>query len=263
MPNITPEERAVARLDAIHTRAVITLGKLDTATRYAVPSVTRIGYQPSSPDETDTAFAAFVAKCKRPVLVVGAGAGNAVPAALAAGAPSIVVNELSGAALGKLYQRIAPGDRKRLSLKLARFPAELGIAPGTLGAIHASRVLRYLPPADVEEGFDCAFSWLAPGGKLFVHDSTPYTPANADFTVEFELKKAAGKHWPGFVADPAATDPHLPPALHVFDADVLAAAATRASFVVETCRMFTPAALPDFMRLDGRECVELVARKPA
>ena len=54
----------------------------------------------------------------------------------------------------------------------------------------------------------------------------------------------------------------VPPWLHVFDDGVLSAAVRQAGFVVEWTRMFSRTGLPDFCRLDGRENLGLVARKP-
>jgi SAM-dependent methyltransferase len=183
-------------------------------------------------------------------------------AALAAGA-SAVAPDLSGVHLDVLWQRVPP-VRRRLTLRVGRFPVELGFPAGAFDAVHAARMFHFLPPADVEAGLARAFDWLAPGGRLFLHASTPYDPDTADFIPVFEARKAAGERWPGVVVDPARHAEHnLPPLLHYFDADPLARAARRAGFRVVSCREFTAANLPDYLRLDGRECVHLIARKPA
>lgn len=134
-------------------------------------------------------------------------------------------------------------------------------------AIHASQVFHFLTPDEVETGLRLAFRWLRPGGRLFILAATPYQATHARFISAFSERKTNGNPWPGVIEDIRGYNTHwsadlVPPWLHVFDEDILAAALRRAGFVVEWGRMFSRTGLPDFCRLDGRENLGIIASKP-
>jgi SAM-dependent methyltransferase/GNAT superfamily N-acetyltransferase len=211
-------------------------------------------------------FVRNVAQCKFPVLDIGAAYGVATIPALEAGA-TVVANDISSEHLDELRGRTPPRLLERLTTLPGKFPGELVFPPESFDAVHASQVLHFLTPDEVAAGLEAAFRWLRPGGRLFVLAATPYQATHAGFAPEFQKRKAGGERWPGLIDNVRAYNTHwsadlTTPWLHVFDDDVLSTAVRAAGFDVEQARLLSRAGLPDFVRLDGREHVGLIARKP-
>lgn len=226
----------------------------------------RMGWSGEAVNEVSRQFIGCAAGCRYPVLDIGAAYGVAAIPALAAGA-TVYANDLCDEHLSELRRRAPPEHLARLTTIRGRFPHDLGFSDGSLGAVHASQVFHFLTPGEVEDSLRLAFRWLRPGGRLFVLAATPYQATHAGYAPVFAARKAEGDPWPGVIENIRAYNTHwsadlVPPWLHVFDDDVLSAAARRAGFVVEWARMFSRTGLPEFCRLDGRENLGLVARKP-
>jgi SAM-dependent methyltransferase len=69
----------------------------------------------------------------------------------------------------------------------------------SFAAIHASRVIHFLSPEDVQKTIRKMADWLQPGGKLFLISDTPYTGYWKSKASEYEDRKAAGDLWPGYI----------------------------------------------------------------
>ncbi|MBI5085581.1 MAG: class I SAM-dependent methyltransferase, partial [Acidobacteria bacterium] len=200
------------------------------------------------------------------VLDIGAGYGAATLAALRAGA-RVIANDLAGEHLEEILIRVPDNDRPRLACTTGRFPRGLHFEQGTLGAVHASSVFHFLTGRQLEEGLRAIARWLRPGGKLFLQAATPYQAAFAPFIPAFERRIAAGEKWPGWVAKVSEYSSHrqrsqMPRAIHLLDDRILRSAAEDAGLTVERAWLYQRADLPATLRLDGREAVGLVARKP-
>jgi polyketide synthase PksL len=204
-------------------------------------------------------------------LDIGAAFGVATMAALRAGA-FVVANDLDEAHLGELRRRVLADAElgepamARLRIRPARFPRDVWFSDGTLGAVHASNVFHFLTGNQLERGMRWIAGWLRPGGKLFVHATTPYQTAFAPYIPEFERRLAAGDRWPGWIPKLSEWSSHkkfsqMPRSVHLLDDRILRREAEAAGLVVERVWLYCRADHPVSLRLDGRENVGLVARK--
>jgi len=82
----------------------------------------------------------------------------------------------------------------------------------------------------------------------------------------FEKRKLEGVKYPGEVHNVLEMDPirgsSLPSMMHFFDQTTLSSLVTDAGFEVLQCNTFARPEFPEDIRLDGRESVGLIARKP-
>lgn len=207
-------------------------------------------------------FVAFSSHAPGPVLDLGGAPGIAAAAALAAGAAAVIANDLDGA----FFTAIEPDPR--LTIKPGRFPRALHFEAETLGAIHASNVLHFLPPPQMEEGFRAFARWLRPGGKLFVQASSPYQTPFQAFIPEFERRREAGQRWPGWLEKASEFAAHrqmgqMPRSLHLLDDATLARAAAGVGLQVERAWLYRRADFPRTLHVEGsRETAALIAMKP-
>lgn len=213
-------------------------------------------------------FVEFSRLCgEAPVLDIGAAYGVASLAALEAGA-HVIANDLDEEHLRILQARARPELLGRLRLKPGKFPRGLAFDPESLGAVLASNVLHFLTGRQLESGLRMIAAWLRPGGKLFVHASTPYQAPFAAFVPEYERRLAAGQKWPGWMEKVSRYSSHrklsvMPASIHLLDDVVLRRAVQAAALDVEDVFLYRRADLGHGLALDGRESVGLVARKPS
>ncbi len=211
-------------------------------------------------------FVHFSAGCgEAPVLDIGAAYGVASLAALRAGA-RVIASDIDPEHLRILESRAEPEDRQRLRLKAGRFPRDLAFDPESLGAVLASNVLHFLTGKQLETGLRLIAGWLGPGGKLFVHASTPYQAPFAAFVPEYERRLASGLRWPGWIEKTGAWSRHrklsvMPASIHLLDDMVLRRAVQSVGLEVEESFLYRRADLGHGLAMDGRESVGLVARK--
>ncbi len=212
-------------------------------------------------------FVEFSASCEAPVLDIGAAYGVASLAALRAGA-TVIANDLDEEHLRIIESRTGPHDRARLRLKPGKFPRGVAFDPESLGAVLASNVLHFLTGKQLETGIRMIAAWLRPGGKLFVHASTPYQAPFAAFLPEYERRLRAGEKWPGWIEKVSAYSSHrklsvMPASVHLLDDVVLRRVMEAAGLEVEEAMLYRRADLGHGLALDGRECVGVIARRPA
>lgn len=226
----------------------------------------RMGWASERLGEVSELFVEFAAKAGGPVLDLGAGYGAASEAAVRAGAPMVIANDLERRHLEELEARLGPEERVRLRTKTGRFPREIEFEDGSLWAAHASNVFHFLTPRQVSEGFRKLSRWLRPGGRIFVQAATPYQGVWAGFAAEYGRRVAGGNAWPGVVEKVSEYVTHrqrsqMPRWIHLLDDVVLRREAEAAGFEVERAWLYQRADLPVGLRLDGRETVGLVGAK--
>ncbi|PXX69493.1 Methyltransferase domain-containing protein [Pseudomonas sp. LAMO17WK12:I10] len=133
------------------------------------------------------------------VMDMGCAYGVATIAVLERGARVLAV-DIEEQHLTILADNVAPRLRGRLSTQAGALP-EMDFAPGRFQAIHAARVLHFLPPEAFRESIRKMARWLAPGGRLFLICDSPYFPHWAARVDEYERLNARGDEWPGYIAD--------------------------------------------------------------
>jgi 2-polyprenyl-3-methyl-5-hydroxy-6-metoxy-1,4-benzoquinol methylase len=210
-------------------------------------------------------FVEFAATSPHWAMDIGCAYGIHTISALKAGARVVAV-DLDEGHLQILREQVEPELRKNLQTVRGAFP-DVQLPESTFGAILACRVLHFLDGPTMVRAAKRLYELLAPGGKVFVRTISAYTQISARFIAEYERRKAAGEEWPGFVQDPSAyIDDALDreacrnTPLHYFEPDSLAKIFENAGFVIEKASYF-PIDL-DWVKLDGRESLLLIARKP-
>lgn len=216
-------------------------------------------------DDYTRKFIDFSKDQKVPVLDIGAAYGIATLAVLARGV-AVIANDIEPKHLELLEQSIIdPNFKKNLTLKPGAFPQNFELKGQKVGAILASRVLHFLSGPELEEAAQKMYDLLVQGGHVFVIADSPYTKAWKKYIPIYEAKKEAGYLYPGIIDEPDAINSerakNLPRTLHRLDPDVLTRVFTHAKFSIVECGFFNMKKYPDDMRLDGRECVALVAKK--
>jgi 3-oxoacyl-(acyl-carrier-protein) synthase/SAM-dependent methyltransferase len=144
-------------------------------------------------------FVEFAATSGGEVMDMGCAYGVATIAALEQGARVLAV-DIEEQHLTILANTVAPRLRGRLSTLAGALP-DMDFVPGRFQAIHAARVLHFLPPQAFRQSIRKMAQWLAPGGRLFLICDTPYFPHWAARVDEYERLNAQGEEWPGYIAD--------------------------------------------------------------
>lgn len=242
----------------------MTLPELDPTTGF-YKTLNRMGGMSPTLDDVSAAFVAFAPQAPGVALDVGAAYGIATLAALAAGA-TVIANDMEPRHLQILADRTPEVDRERLTLAPGSFPDDLALAPGSLGAVLLARMLHFLDGASIERGLAGLYEALAPGGKVFGVAVTPYLRKLVPFQPTYAARVVAGERWPGQIDDVGAFDPEgaagLPTRMNFLDPAVISRALVEAGFVVEQADFFSRAEFVADMKLDGREMVGFIARKP-
>lgn len=240
------------------------LPALDPTTGF-VPTLNRMGGMSPTLDPYSAQFAAFAGTSAGAALDVGAAYGVATLAALEAGG-TVIANDLEPRHLEILASRVPDALRSRLTLKPGAFPADLALADGSLGCVLLARMLHFLDGPTLARGLDDVFRWLAPGGQVYGVAVTPWLQKLQPFRATYEARVEAGELWPGIVTDVPTYDPvgaaSLPDLMHFLTPEVISRALTDAGFEVVEATYFSRADFVGGMKLDGRETLGFIARKP-
>ncbi|MEJ7646129.1 MAG: chorismate lyase [Chryseolinea sp.] len=214
------------------------------------------------------AFVNAAAKSSKPVMDIGAAYGVATLPALATGAKVIAV-DIEEKHLLSIASAVDVRLRNQLIPLCERFP-HFDLPHHTLSAVYMSQVLPFLSGAEVEDGIKKIYDWLIPGGEAFVVTFTPYIEHVSSFIPLYEARKKRGIRWAGNIDDLSrfSAHPHifenLPNQIHHIDLDDLKWVFEKVGFKIKEARYFgeEEGALPEGIRMDGRERVGLIAYKP-
>ncbi|HTJ53408.1 MAG TPA: chorismate lyase [Cyclobacteriaceae bacterium] len=214
------------------------------------------------------AFINFASKATKPVMDIGAAYGVATIPALETGARVIAV-DIEEEHLIAIADSLDTPLRNRLITLKERFP-DFDLAPESIGAVYMSQVLPFLSGEEIEQGAKSIYNWLAPGGEVFVVSFTPYISHVSSYIPLYEERQRAGVKWAGYIDDLSrfSNDPniyrHLPNKIHHIGQEDLQRAFVDAGFVIREIRYFgeEEGALPEGIRMDGRERVGMIAYKP-
>ncbi len=228
------------------------------------PTRNRMGWSSNQLNALSQLFVDYCREVHLPVLDLGAAYGVASLAALDTGA-QVIANDLDTEHLAELAL-LAEG-KPGLQLLPGRFPDQLELAEGSLGAVHASNLLHFLSGEELIAGAQKVVQWLAPGGHLFVHAGTPYQQPFARFVPVYEERVAAGEIWPGYVKDTLRFSTHkrithMPRAIHLLDEQVLRRVFEAAGLSIDRIWYYRRHDLPRSIHHDGREGVALIGHKP-
>ena len=231
-----------------------------------IPTLNQMGYMTSSLDSFSKEFVDYASThSSQKSLEIGAAYGIATLEALKKGA-QMIANDLEEKHLQILKERSPESLRKNLILHPGRFPEEIDLKGESVEAILICRVLHFFDEKRLKSALKAIFSWLRPGGKVFIVTETPYLNNFKSFIPIFEKRKKEGMALPGFVENVMDIDPirgkFLPKQMMVFDRDILTSLFEQAGLEVEKCEEFARPEFPKDLQLDGRESVGLIGRKP-
>lgn len=231
-----------------------------------IPTLNKMGYSFCDLSEYGRDFLEYCHFVKEPVLDIAAAYGVATLPALEAGA-YVIANDLDPRHLEILKSKVPSKFLERLNLKPGKFPQDLDFPEESLSAILASHVFHFLTGEETLEAVHSMYKWLKPGGKAFAIIGTPYVKMAEDFIPLFHQRKQQGEPWPGLIEDLSIykhkRSADLPKLMHYMDDEIVRRIFTEAGFIIEKLGMFARPDFPEDMRLDGKENVGIVARKPS
>lgn len=206
-------------------------------------------------DSLSLKFAIYLRNSKFDGLDVGCGEGIATIAALARGG-HVMALDRDPAVLHRLLARVPSEQYRRLKIRAASIP-EVDFKFAHFSAVHASRVLHFLPPHALQSTLRKFFRWLYPEGKLFVSVLDPRGAYWRSLRADYAHRTMLGERWPGYIE---ALSPLMPEwrgtdtAVHLLDESVLSRELQASGFIVDE---LTSYALPwDADQL----CTAVVAR---
>lgn len=225
-----------------------------------------------------TVLAPFIEISQKPgakVLDIGATYGLTCQEALQAGCEdytAIDLDERHLKILAKNSADIDPAYLNHLKLVSGSFPAEINLPTNHYDAVLMARVLQFMTPHEITESLTKAYDSLKPGASIYAVLLTPYVKGYASFIPEFQKRLDAGIEFPGFVENKLDyTDKTVPPQTrhseptgHIcfFDTKTAQKVFEKAGFIVEKSEYSPLAYKSDSWKLDGREYVILIAKKP-
>lgn len=238
---------------------------LPEAENNLVPTLNQMGYMQKRPDRIGRAFMDFALQTKGAVLDIGTAFGSTTIPLVEKGI-HVTANDIYPQHLDLVTRSISPAAQDFLTLAPGAFPDALSFAPGQFEAILCSRVLHFLPPDRLEQGFLKLIDWLKEGGKLFIVVSTPFTNLFEGLLSVYEERRAKGDPWPGYMPDmsnfiSSSRAHELPAAMTLFDRETLENALISHGFQIEESGYFSLDDIPHDMKLDDRETLGIIARK--
>lgn len=212
-------------------------------------------------------FIEYATHAQAPVLDMGAAFGVTVLPILKQGG-TVIANDLAIEHLEILQNNTPLQQRERLQICPGKIPGEVNFGADTLAAIHSCFVFHFLTGDEVAQAVALMYRWLQPGGKVFIITRSPYQKSLEKFIPIYEARKRSGDFWPGYIEDVSAYIQadmmrNVPTKISVVDAEILKNIFQREGFHIEKAEEFDVGdGVPDHNKLDGRETVGLIARKP-
>lgn len=235
--------------------------------KYIVMTLNKRGPVSSYIDEYTQQFIDFAGRQTELVLELGAAYGFISIEAIKQGA-TVIANDIELQHLRILYHNTPKALRDRLRLLPGAFPQAINLPEDSLGACYVSRMLGYLNPSELQEGFEKIYNCLQQGGRLYILATTPYKALFKDMIPIYEQRIHENNKWPGYFTHlkqfiPEKYHPYIHQNnLHLFDDKILSRELKRVGFIVEKAELYARKDLPRKALLDGREGVVAIARKP-
>jgi len=104
--------------------------------------------------------------------------------------------------LNILQELISNSPQKdSLVTQQGNFPADFNFDANSIGSILASHLLPYLCPEEIDVGLQKFYTWLKPGGKLFILSYTVFMKelVNEKFEREYKRRLENKIKWPGYL----------------------------------------------------------------
>lgn len=230
------------------------------------PTFNQMGYMTTQIDEIGHAFLEFAKSTPLPIVDIGAAYGHVALEAASQAIP-IIVNDLDDRHLNILLQRASNQQRPFLKPMPGRFPEELPFQENSLGAVLICRVLHFFTPLEWLKAIDTLFRWLAPGGKLFMTNESPYFGTMKSFIPVYLKNKRNGHPWPGVMTGmkhfDAARKKDVNSTINLLSRTETQSVLEDVGFQVEHIEYLNRKGIyPEDALFDGRETVGVIAVKP-
>ena len=226
-----------------------------------IPTLNNTGWMTETLDDVSTAFTAYAGTIDAESLDIGCAYGIATLRALENGA-RVCACDIDQRHLDILLKRVPEALKSRCRTVAGAMPG-IDFAPGSFGAILASRVLHFLTGAEVEETVRKMAAWLEPGGRVFLVADSPYTGPWKAAAPDYERRKAEGDPWPGWLDDYTHYVPDSdniaksPAPINPMDPDILRRVCQEAGLEVVEARWLSSST----KYATGRDHAGVIARK--
>ena len=232
------------------------------------PTMNQTGFMFEILDEYADDFIQFAGQTDQPVLDLGCAYGVATIAALKAGG-RVTACDLEQQHLDILTENTPVDLRANLDCVAGELPI-VDFPENSFAAIFCSRVLHFLDGSAIDASVRKMYTWLKPGGRLYLVADTPYGIWRK-FIPIFEAKKQKNERWPGLMIGLENYLPHAPkdrpidgpPFMNLLDPDLLERTCTEAGFTVERKSFIDRSDFSGLGRMDGRENTGILAIKPS
>ena len=232
------------------------------------PTLNQTGFMFEILDEFADEFIQYAGEIKKPVLDLGCAYGVATIAALKAGG-TVTACDLEQQHLDILVENTPEELHTKLECVRGELP-HIEFPPESFAAVLCSRVLHFLDGSAIDASVRNMYSWLKPGGHLYIVADTPYGIWRKMIPI-FEAKKAKGERWPGLMIGLGNYLPTVPkdrpiegpPFMNLLDPDLLERICIDAGFDVQRTSFIDRSDFSGAGRMDGRENAGIFAIKPA
>lgn len=232
------------------------------------PTLNSTGFMFKVLDEYAEDFIDFAGKCGEPVLEIGCAFGNVTIPALEAGG-HVTACDLEQQHLDILADKAPPDLTGNLRCVQGQLPY-VDFPEAAFGAVLCSRVLHFLDGSAIDASVRKMYSWLKPGGRLYLIIDTPYGIWRKLIPI-FEAKKERGDRWPGLMIGlenylpfvPSDRSLEGPPFMNLLDPDILTRICEEAGFDVVSAGFIDRSDFGGIGRMDGRENAGIVAHRPS
>ena len=223
-------------------------------------------------------FAKDIAKGQKKVLQIDATFGHQTEKSVSEDQLEYIVTDSSVDHLAIMASRlrhlVSEKSYKNLRFFLGSFPKDYAqFKENTFDAVLLNRVIHFYSPQQMTTTLKEVFRILKPGGKVYIIAVTPYVRRFESFIPLYKQRVLLKHSYPGHLknlkifANPEVTTPKQMSNLFqgefmFYDAEVLYKSLTRNHFVVLRCNEFPITINSPTWKLDGRELVGAIAKKP-
>ncbi len=231
------------------------------------PTLNGTGFMFKVLDEFAEDFIDFAGQTDGEVLDMGCAFGIATIGALEAGG-RVTACDLDPQHLKILTENTPEALRSHLTCIPGQLP-DIDLPEASYTAILCSRVLHFLDGSAIDASVRKMFTWLKPGGRLYLVADTPYGIWRKLIPI-FQARRERGDRWPGLMIGlenylpfaPSDRSIDAPPFMNLLDPELLTRICTDAGFTVEQAAYIDRSDFRGVGRMDGRENAGIRAVKP-
>lgn len=228
-----------------------------------IPTLNKTGLMTHDRDPFSEAFIEYASTCEHPVLEIGSAYGISTLPTLEKGA-TVVANDIEPRHLYILRNQTPENLRSQLYLNPTEFPRDSEFPPNSFDAILICRVAHLLTPEQMEQGLDKIYTWLRPGGRIYITSMTPFHHGLKEFLPTYEERIEEGEDWPGVITNFHDYFPKIkewsPEYAHVMDERPLLKALEKRGFEIVESKYYDYDR-PNKSNRTGREYYGVVAAK--